>query len=242
MTRVFARSIERARADVIRTEPDPGNDWTVVIDAVGPGGARGRRRSRRCRDAVVPPGGRRAQPVERDRRRRHRLVGRGGSGRRRGDARGIRRRPSTVRIARLRSRCRLLRRLRARPVELAVTLDVARRTGPRRLMAVFQPHRYSRTQALWRELGSSLSEADRRRGDGRLRSGPDPDPRGHGKLVVDGSPRCRRRRGWSTCRTVGRACEFLGDEVRAGDLVITMGCGDVWMLGDATLERIREAS
>ena len=35
---------------------------------------------------------------------------------------------------------------------------------------------------------------------------------------------------------------FLGDEVRAGDLVVTMGCGDVWMLGDAALERIREAS
>ena len=46
------------------------------------------------------------------------------------------------------------------PTELAVTLDVARRRGPGRLIAVFQPHRYSRTQALWRELGASLTEAD----------------------------------------------------------------------------------
>ena len=46
------------------------------------------------------------------------------------------------------------------PTELAVTLDVARRTSPARLVAVFQPHRYSRTQALWRELGRSLIEAD----------------------------------------------------------------------------------
>jgi UDP-N-acetylmuramate-alanine ligase len=31
---------------------------------------------------------------------------------------------------------------------------------------------------------------------------------------------------------------YLVDEVRDGDLVITMGCGDVWMLGDAALEAI----
>jgi UDP-N-acetylmuramate-alanine ligase len=31
---------------------------------------------------------------------------------------------------------------------------------------------------------------------------------------------------------------FLGREVREGDLVVTMGCGDVWMLGDAVRERI----
>jgi UDP-N-acetylmuramate--alanine ligase len=33
---------------------------------------------------------------------------------------------------------------------------------------------------------------------------------------------------------------FLADEVREGDLVVTMGCGDVWMLGDAVRERIEE--
>jgi UDP-N-acetylmuramate--alanine ligase len=33
---------------------------------------------------------------------------------------------------------------------------------------------------------------------------------------------------------------FLDHEVREGDLVVTMGCGDVWMLGDAAIERIRE--
>jgi UDP-N-acetylmuramate-alanine ligase len=33
---------------------------------------------------------------------------------------------------------------------------------------------------------------------------------------------------------------YLADEVTAGDLVVTMGCGDVWMLGDAVRERIAE--
>jgi UDP-N-acetylmuramate--alanine ligase len=36
----------------------------------------------------------------------------------------------------------------------------------------------------------------------------------------------------------GEVVEFLHREVRPGDLVITMGCGDVWMLGDAALAGI----
>ena len=32
--------------------------------------------------------------------------------------------------------------------------------------------------------------------------------------------------------------DYLDREVRTGDLVVTMGCGDVWMLGDAAIERI----
>jgi UDP-N-acetylmuramate--alanine ligase len=32
--------------------------------------------------------------------------------------------------------------------------------------------------------------------------------------------------------------DFLEREARVGDLVVTMGCGDVWMLGDAAIERL----
>jgi UDP-N-acetylmuramate--alanine ligase len=128
------------------------------------------------------------------------------------------------------------------PVELAVTLGVARRTGPQRLVAVFQPHRYSRTQALWRELGASLIEADLVVVTDVYGADQTPIPGVTGKLVVDGivdaSP------GTRVVYLPHRqdVVRFLGDEVREGDLVVTMGCGDVWMVGDATLERIREAS
>jgi len=40
----------------------------------------------------------------------------------------------------------------------------------------------------------------------------------------------------------GDVVSFLDREVREGDLVITMGCGDVWMLGDAALARIGGAA
>ncbi len=130
------------------------------------------------------------------------------------------------------------------PTELAVTLDVARRTAPRRLVAVFQPHRYSRTQALWRELGESLVEADLLVVTDVYGADQDPIPGVTGKLVVDG---VAESRGGTDTRVVylphrQDVVSFLAQEVRAGDLVVTMGCGDVWMLGDAALERIRAAS
>ncbi len=126
------------------------------------------------------------------------------------------------------------------PTELAVTLDVARRTGPERLVAVFQPHRYSRTQALWRELGASLVEADVIVVTDVYGAAQDPIPGVTGKLVVEGVAR----------RGIGRPGRLppAPSETSSGSSTarfaratwsITMGCGDVWMLGDAALERIR---
>ena len=126
------------------------------------------------------------------------------------------------------------------PTELAVTLEVARRREPGRLVAVFQPHRYSRTQALWRELGAGLVEADVVVVTDVYGAAQEPIPGVTGKLVVDGIALAG-----GSSRVVylphrGDVVAFLDREVRAGDLVITMGCGDVWMLGDAALERIGE--
>jgi UDP-N-acetylmuramate--alanine ligase len=124
------------------------------------------------------------------------------------------------------------------PTELAVTLDVARRTGPRRLIAVFQPHRYVRTLALWRELGASLVEADVIVVTDVYGADQDPIPGVTGKLVVDGISLADPRRRIVYLPHRRDVIGFLDAEVRDGDLVITMGCGDVYMLGDAALERI----
>jgi UDP-N-acetylmuramate--alanine ligase len=127
------------------------------------------------------------------------------------------------------------------PAELAVTLDVARRTGPRRLVAVFQPHRYWRTLALWRELGASLAAADVVVVTDIYGADQDPIPGVTGKLVVDGINRAAPGKRVVYLPHRGDVAPFLAREVRDGDLVLTMGCGDVWMLGDAALERIAEA-
>jgi UDP-N-acetylmuramate--alanine ligase len=124
------------------------------------------------------------------------------------------------------------------PTELAVTIDVARRLRPRRLVAVFQPHRYSRTQALWRELGRSLTGADLVLVTDVYGADQEPIPGVTGAMVVEGV-----RLADPSVPTVylprrPEMIRYLVDEVRDGDLVITMGCGDVWMLGDAALEAI----
>jgi len=128
------------------------------------------------------------------------------------------------------------------PTELSVTLDVARRTGPDRLIAVFQPHRYSRTQALWRELGASLVEADVVVVTDVYGAAQEPIPGVTGKLIVRGIAEASPATRVVYLPHRADVVEHLDRDVRAGDLVITMGCGDVWMLGDAALDRIREGA
>ena len=128
------------------------------------------------------------------------------------------------------------------PTELVVTLDVARRTQPGRLVAVFQPHRYSRTQALWRELGASLVEADLIVVTDVYGADQEPIPGVSGKLVVEGVNRASPGKRVVYLPHRVDVVGFLDREVREGDLVITMGCGDVWTLGDAARERIAEAT
>jgi UDP-N-acetylmuramate--alanine ligase len=127
------------------------------------------------------------------------------------------------------------------PHELAVTLGVARARRPQRLVAVFQPHRYSRTQALWKELGASLTGADLIVVTDVYGANQTPIPGVTGALVVDGVRRAAPNSTVMYAPHGDDAVSFLAGEVREGDLVITLGCGDVWMLGDAARARIEEA-
>jgi UDP-N-acetylmuramate--alanine ligase len=125
------------------------------------------------------------------------------------------------------------------PAEMAVTVDTARRRGPRRLIALVQPHRYTRVQALWRELGASVAGADLVVVTDIYGASQPPIPGVTGRLVADG---VRLARDTETVYLPHRTdvVSYLADAVEPGDLVVTMGCGDVWMLGDAVRERIAE--
>jgi UDP-N-acetylmuramate--alanine ligase len=126
------------------------------------------------------------------------------------------------------------------PTEMAVTIDTARRRAPRRLIALVQPHRYSRVQALWRELGASVAGADLVVVTDVYGAAQPPIPGVTGRLVADGvqlaSP------GTPTVYLPHRTevVAYLAGIVEQGDLIVTMGCGDVWMLGDAVRARIEE--
>ena len=124
------------------------------------------------------------------------------------------------------------------PTELAVTLAVARARQPGRVVAVFQPHRYSRTQALWRELGAALTAADLVVVTDVYGANQAPIPGVTGALVVDGVRAAAPDQAVIYAPHREEAIAFLADEVRAGDLVITLGCGDIWTVADAALARI----
>jgi UDP-N-acetylmuramate--alanine ligase len=124
------------------------------------------------------------------------------------------------------------------PTEMAVTIETARRRSPRRLIALVQPHRYSRVQAMWQELGASVAGADVVIVTDVYGAAQPPIPGVTGKLVVDGVQLAAPGRRTVYLPHRRDVIDFLEREVRAGDLVVTMGCGDVWMLGDEAVAAI----
>jgi UDP-N-acetylmuramate--alanine ligase len=115
------------------------------------------------------------------------------------------------------------------PTEVAATLAGARSLEHRRLVAVFQPHLYSRTAMLAREFGQALGQADvvvvldvypaRERAEDH--------PGASGLLVAAAAADAGRGRPVYWLPTFGDAEPVLRDLLRAGDLCVVMGAGDV---------------
>jgi UDP-N-acetylmuramate--alanine ligase len=128
------------------------------------------------------------------------------------------------------------------PTELSATLAAARSTMPTdgRVIAVFQPHRYSRTRALYREFGESFSSADAVLITEVYGAGEMPQPGVNGKLIVD-----------AICETRGHPEVYyipqqdaiprvLQDVSRKGDLVLTLGAGDISKAGEDLLDILED--
>ena len=121
------------------------------------------------------------------------------------------------------------------PTEIAATLQAARADGADRIVAVFQPHRFSRTAALWRSLGESLAGADVVVVTDVYGAGEPPVPGVTGKLVVDGLVETAPGKRAVYLPRRSDVAPFLAREVRPGDLVLTLGAGDITMVGSETL-------
>jgi UDP-N-acetylmuramate--alanine ligase len=113
------------------------------------------------------------------------------------------------------------------PTKVRETLAAARELGHRRLILVFQPHRYSRFQALRDEFADSLEAADAVIVTEIYAAG-EQNPAGlSGVELAMRVPRAK------FAPDLGSARELLEELVGEGDLVLVMGAGDVWKLGDA---------
>jgi len=119
------------------------------------------------------------------------------------------------------------------PTEVAATLRAARTLAPARLVAVFQPHLYSRTAALWREFGAALALADV---PGVVEIYPareraDDFPGITGLLVAEAAADAAGGRRVLWLADLDDAERVLRAELREGDLCLVLGAGDIDGLG-----------
>jgi UDP-N-acetylmuramate--alanine ligase len=125
------------------------------------------------------------------------------------------------------------------PTEVAATLEALRELGPRRLIAVFQPHLYSRTKALAHRFGAALAAADE---IGVLdvyaaREQPVGELAGVSGLdVARATAEHAGGRPVRWLRDLETAERELAPRLREGDLLVTIGAGNVVELADALVK------
>jgi UDP-N-acetylmuramate--alanine ligase len=126
------------------------------------------------------------------------------------------------------------------PAEIAATLDAAVSSGDgwQRVVAVFQPNRFSRIARMSGDYRDAFVDADLAVITDIYPSGERPMPGVTGKLVVDAvlDAHPDQRVAWVPRRA--ELIEFLANELRAGDVCISMGCGDVANLPSELLARM----
>jgi UDP-N-acetylmuramate--alanine ligase len=121
------------------------------------------------------------------------------------------------------------------PSEIAATIAAARERAGGRVLVLFQPHLYTRTRHLAVEFGRALSAADAVCVTEIYRAREQPLAGVGGKLVVD-ALRPGLRAGWAP--EVEQGAALVARWARPGDLVLTLGAGDVDRAGPLILEAL----
>jgi UDP-N-acetylmuramate--alanine ligase len=132
------------------------------------------------------------------------------------------------------------------PTEIAAVIRAARDTGRPRVVLLFQPHRYTRTQALKDEFGRALALADAVVVTDIYPASEAPIPGVSGQLIADAATAagCAHAAYVASRAAAGRE---VGRLLRPGDLLVTLGAGNIHEQGTAlakdlqTLEKLRAA-
>jgi UDP-N-acetylmuramate--alanine ligase len=124
------------------------------------------------------------------------------------------------------------------PTEIVATLKAARATG-RRVWAVFQPQRYTRTYFLFDEFSKAFAEADEVIiTDIYSPAGEQPIEGITAQALVE-RVRHNSHAGAQHIATKEQALDYLMEHIRAGDLLLTMGAGDIWRLAVGVADRLK---
>ncbi|MGN0660995.1 MAG: UDP-N-acetylmuramate--L-alanine ligase [Oscillospiraceae bacterium] len=119
------------------------------------------------------------------------------------------------------------------PAELTVTLNAAKSMNFKRVWAVFQPFTFSRTKLLLNEFAASLKIADKV---------VMTEIMGSREKNVDGihtSDLAKEIPGSVWFDSFDRVAQYVVDNVQSGDLVITLGCGDVYKVAKIIIEKLK---
>lgn len=125
------------------------------------------------------------------------------------------------------------------PTETTATLEGIRTGWDRRLVAVFQPHLYSRTRDFYREFGKSFLNTDVFICTDVYPAREEPISGIDGSLIAN----ITQELGHQNVHYVAdkkNIPEFVLSIIKDDDIVVTMGAGDIWKYGDLFIERLNE--
>ena len=124
------------------------------------------------------------------------------------------------------------------PTEIMATLSAAKECWPdRRLVVVFQPHRFTRTRDLYDKFVISFNQADSLIISPLYRAGEEPIPGVDSRTLYQGI-RNHGHRAVTYCDSTEDTISELLDQIRPGDIVLTLGAGDIHLVGTDLLKRI----
>lgn len=128
------------------------------------------------------------------------------------------------------------------PTEIKAILSTLREvwTG-HRLVVIFQPHRYSRTSALFQDFSTAFQEADQLYLTEIYPAGEKPIPGVSGRNLCEAIKESGRK---NSCfvRDLSSLPGDIAADLRQGDVVLTLGAGDVWKAGEEILYQMTEAA
>jgi UDP-N-acetylmuramate--alanine ligase len=124
------------------------------------------------------------------------------------------------------------------PTEIIATISAAKECWPdRRLVVVFQPHRFTRTRDLYNKFVISFNQADFLIITPLYGAGEEPIPGVDSRILYQGI-RNHGHRGVTYCDSTEDTISELLDQIKPGDIVLTLGAGDIHLVGTDLLKRI----
>ena len=116
------------------------------------------------------------------------------------------------------------------PGELAATIAAVREMGYKRILLAFQPHTYTRTKALFQDFVRELKKVD------QLVLAEIYAAREQNTVGISSEDLAKQIPGAVCCETLPQVTEYLKTHARPGDVILTVGAGDIYRAGEALLK------